>query len=203
MKIRAPYIPIEEIHRKADEFRKKYNGEKIPVDIFYIAEIELGIEVLPIQDLQKTLGIDTLITSSFETIYVDKDQYMNESQEVRLRFSIAHELGHFVLHREFHSMLNIADLEGYIKYMQDIPREEYFFLEQHANEFAGRLLVPVDRLHQKVVESRKRVPSELLKKEHNGLVISYMAREIAEEFSVSDDVIEKRINKEKLMEENG
>ena len=53
-------------------------------------------------------GMDAQITSDFSTIYVDQKSYENDTS--RFRFSLAHELGHFALHKQFYKDLKIREL---------------------------------------------------------------------------------------------
>lgn len=83
--------------------------------------------------------------------------------------------------------------------MRDMPEREYGFLEFHANEFAGRLLVPLPELAWEFEEALKDAESKGLRRhqlsdEHLGYLCSPLARR----FEVSAEVIEKRLLREKL-----
>ena len=65
----------------------------------------------------------------------------------RLRFSLAHEIGHLFLHRKAFEEANIGDVAHYLEWINDHNGRKYS-IEREANEFAGRLLVPVESLQQ-------------------------------------------------------
>ena len=65
----------------------------------------------------------------------------------RLRFSVAHEGGHYILHREIAASLSFKSFDDFTRWTRPRGGQKYS-LEQAANEFAGRLLVLVPRLEQ-------------------------------------------------------
>jgi Zn-dependent peptidase ImmA (M78 family) len=65
----------------------------------------------------------------------------------RLRFTVAHELGHWELHREYAARLTFASFEDFARHFKADDPSRYW-LEKEANEFAGQLLVPVERLRE-------------------------------------------------------
>jgi len=133
---KAPYIKIEEIRSIADEFRKKYwHSNSIPVDIFAILEFELDIEISTIPNLREAGDIDALLLANLKTIVVDQRDFLDERAQTRLRFSIAHEIGHLVLHSNIFSKINYSSLEDWIQFLQKIPDDQYTWIEQHAYEF--------------------------------------------------------------------
>ncbi|MBI5152405.1 ImmA/IrrE family metallo-endopeptidase [Candidatus Peregrinibacteria bacterium] len=200
MTIKVPYIRIEKIRQIADEFREKYSKNKIPVDILYIAEMDLGMEIRPVKSLRNEADTDAFISSDFKVIFVDNDELCDDKYESRLRFSIAHELAHFILHKDFFEKFKIGSLGGYLNFVEGFSDREYSFLELHAHEFAGRLLVPVDILRCKVSEWKNEIKNTAaLKFIDNSLFADYLAVPIAKDFGVSQEVIARRIEKEKLL----
>ena len=67
--------------------------------------------------------------------------------ETRQRFTIAHELGHFVLHRSLIGDGNVDDCayrsDGSVKNNRIGPRQE-----QEANQFAANLLMPMEGINK-------------------------------------------------------
>ena len=97
---KAPYIDQQEIWRQADAFRSRlWPSNEIPIGVLEIVEFELDLEVRPISKLKEDNDIDALLLGDWKTIVVDQAQYMDERYANRLRFSLAHELGHYVLHQ--------------------------------------------------------------------------------------------------------
>ena len=199
-KIIVPYLSTQDIRQKADKFRSDYWGSQIPVDILEIAEFEFDIEIRPIPNLKKLIDMDALISSNFEVLYVDNDQYINDNQINRLRFSVAHEIGHMILHKQYYESLGINSFEDYIKYTEELPEDQHSWLESHAYEFAGRLLVPYEELTQKIDEAKKMLEDAKINitAENEELIKDFITRKICYDFDVSSDVIYKRIVKEKI-----
>ena len=158
------------------------------------------LRIRPISRLKEDNDIDALLLGNWETIVVDQAEYMDDRYANRLRFSMAHELGHYVLHRAVFEQFPSGSVQEWIAFMRDIPEKEYSFLEYHAYEFAGRFLVPPEAL-------RREFEATLLWAEHNGMPrdqlqsdahLQYLAKPISRTFAVSSSVIERRLAKEKL-----
>ena len=111
-----------------------------------IIELKLKISLAPIPNLQNSFGIDAFIASSWRLVYVDEARYLDGRFQNRLRFSLAHEMGHFVLHRNIYNSFRIKELEDFYKFFEQIPQEQYNYLETQANKFANYLLVPREKL---------------------------------------------------------
>jgi hypothetical protein len=197
---KAPYISQQQCWAAADQFRQQYwPAGDIPVDVLAVAEFDLNLEIRTITGLKEDADVDALLLGDWKTLIVDHQQYMDDRFVNRLRFSIAHELGHFVLHKAVFDSIPRESAEEWISFMQEMPDKEYGLLEYHANEFAGRLLVPVDEL---CVQFEK----VLLEVERKGMTrgsltdahLSYLCIPLAKHFAVSQEVIERRLSKEKL-----
>src|SRR4030043_1179438 len=131
----VPFIGSYKIKQKADNFRNKIWGEKIPVKIETIIEIKLKIKIIPIPNLFKLCSVDSQISSDFSSIWVDQYSYLYDETN-RLYFSLAHELGHRVLHKDLFSSFNINSIEDVVAFIRDIPEKQYSFLETQDNKFA-------------------------------------------------------------------
>lgn len=199
-KINIPFLSDNEIRKKADDFRSEYWGLDIPIDILEIAEFDFDIEIRPIPNLKALIDMDALISSNFKILYVDNGQYLNDNQVNRLRFSVAHEIGHLILHRGYYESLEIDSFEDYPKYMEDLHQDQHSWLEFHANEFAGRLLVPYDILTEKVLVAKKQVDDAgmVITTENEDRVRDFISQKICVDFDVSGDVIYRRIIRERI-----
>jgi Zn-dependent peptidase ImmA (M78 family) len=111
---------------------RKYSITSPPVNLVDIADGEgLNISIAEFKegDVSGFIDLDQKI------IFVNK----NDSP-ARQRFTIAHELGHWVLHR---SKIE-ADRDIVVLYRKALEEGESDILEQEANCFAANLLVPSD-----------------------------------------------------------
>lgn len=198
---KAPFIEQQEIWRQADGFRSRvWPSNEIPIGVLEIVEFELDLEIRPISRLKEDNDIDALLLGDWKTIVVDQLQYMDERYANRLRFSMAHELGHYVLHQTVFQQMPRGSIQEWIEFMRDMPEKEYSFLEYHAYEFAGRFLVPPEAL-------RREFDAAILLAEQNGMPrsqlqgdahLQYLAKPVSRKFEVSSSVIERRLSKEKL-----
>lgn len=194
------------IRKKADEFRKQYWANKsIPVDILYIIEFDLKLDIIPINGLKKAGDIDSFLLGNLSGIADDSDEYMDDRYLNRIRFSVAHEIGHLILHRDIYKKCNLKelkDIQDWINFIENVPEEEYNWFEQQAYEFAGRLLVPIEDLINEVnkfnleIEKVKKIFPDI----DNNKIAEYIAPKIANKFQVSAEVISKRIIYEKILD---
>ncbi len=198
---KAPFITIEDIRKAVEQFRTQYWArDSIPVDIFEIVEFELGIEIRTILNLKEAGDVDALLLVDFKTIVVDQNDFLNERSQNRLRFSVAHEVGHFILHRDIFSRIEYSSIAELIDFFDKIPDEQYYWIEQHAYEFAGRLLVPREKLIEKLndaVALAKKMGFDAWDTSGDS-TRQYIAHGIARHFEVSGQVIEKRLIRENL-----
>jgi hypothetical protein len=198
---KAPYLKREDIWQKADQFRNQvWPSAKVPVDVMDVVEFELDMEIRAISSLRADDDVDALLLGDWRTIIVDRDLFMDDRYSNRLRFSIAHELGHYTLHREIFEQIPRSTVEEWICSMRDIPEKEYSFIEYHANEFAGRFMVPHEALVTELERSFAKAEQSGLPKSAltEDIHLSYLANGIAKQFALSSEVIERRLKNEGL-----
>lgn len=204
-----PSYRFETIRKKADQVRATYtkNKNSIPVDIDHIVEFGYRLEVRPLKNLKSSLDMEGMLSKDRKTIFVDSDTYTDDRFYARHRFTLAHEIGHYELHKEFYEQTQFETPEQWLELLQKIDPVDLEWCERHADEFAGRLLVPVEFLNAEIdrlrpdfdrldQESRSRglsYPEEIQKWK-----MVYVARKIAAKFEVSQKVIEIRIKTEKI-----
>src|SRR2546430_809327 len=125
MAYKAPYLPYDDLRRKAQAFLEKHNPHgTIPVAIEAIVEFDFGIDIVPTPGLQEAFEIVGYISKDLRSIYVD--QYVFEHREKRYRFSLAHELAHRILHADLFEQLSFSSVAEWKSVMQTaIPEREY------------------------------------------------------------------------------
>ncbi|MFH1890470.1 MAG: ImmA/IrrE family metallo-endopeptidase [Candidatus Kuenenbacteria bacterium] len=202
-KIQIPYIGNLVIKNKAETFRTKYWDKILPVDIEKIIDVNLKINIIPLPNLEKLCNTDALITSDWKSLYIDKDLFEDERRQNRLRFSLAHEIGHFVLHKSFYASLAINSFEDFYGFIELIPAEQYGYLETQANKFAGHLLAPrdllSDRLDNELKRANKRIKIDSLDKL---LLKSYIANSLSKKFGISQESMEIVLNEFDFFKDN-
>jgi hypothetical protein len=186
----------------ADEVRDKYWPEgTLPIDIETIVEFRLNLDIEPKHNLFSEIDMDAYLKRDLSGILVDYDFYMNEKFANRIRFSFAHELGHFFLHKDIYSQLALVSVDDWKNFIVNVPENEYRNFEWQANEFVGRLLVPHGELEtamEKVLEIIKdNNLAEFLKKDSDA-VLSSVSPALCRPFGVSTDVIGTRVKREGL-----
>jgi hypothetical protein len=198
--MKIEYKPNEELWAWADDFREMYApGVLPPIDVIYIAEIDMGLEIIPTPQLFSKIGMDAALAPDLGTVYVDEESYIKWEKgkhwvEKRLRFSFAHELGHRVLHGDQIQGGGFQTLDDFKRWVGSPVN--YDVAEYQANEFAGRLLVPIDLLNAEFDRCRQKAEEF----DPNWMGIAGMRERIAEQiaprFGVNSQVIEVRFDHE-------
>jgi Zn-dependent peptidase ImmA (M78 family) len=172
--------------------------DRVPVPIIEIVEMKLRIEPFPIQGLME-IDIDGFLTSDLKNICIDSEIYQNRRMESRLRFTYAHEVGHWVLHQKEIQACAFRNPIDWIHFREDFLEEDLNWFEYHAYEFAGRLLVPREKLVSEIDALRNKIRQyrSIIKDDVEGLVDA-ISRIICKKFQVSPAVIAKRIRIEKI-----
>lgn len=195
--IKVPFLDKEKIKARADAFRKKFWGDLLPIDIEKIIDIKFKIDIVPLPNLRKSCDTDAQISFDLKSIYIDYDMYRDERQQNRLRFSLAHEMGHYVLHRGIYGRFKLTNIYSFRQIiLEKISERQYGYLETQANKFASYLLVPRERLKiekNKLLKQLENDP-EFIKITDNKLQNSYLALPLSNIFGVSTEVIEIILN---------
>ena len=188
-----------DIRLAAEGFLKEHHAAlSIPVPIEKILEIKLGVEVRPLPGLYKIYARNGILLSSGRVIAVDNDDF--ESNQTRLRFTLAHELGHILLHKDHIDSVSLDDVAQAWKQYNGIAAETLGDMERDASYFAGHILVPQARLIGELGKARQRLLNV------HGLDITgkgrdvrdVVAKAIADAFDVSPNVVSRRLEEEGL-----
>lgn len=190
----VPFIHVNEIEQHVTLVLDKYWDNKLPIDIELICE-KMDINLIPIPGLKSLSSTDGFLPRSLNEIYWDPNVV-----EVRVRFTVAHELGHFILHKNLISDLNFSSIEEWKDFCSNIHSLERNKAESQANIFAAKILVPKDLLVQEIINMKSEI-STALKALHNNdseLLLEYVCIPIAKIFKVSEETIKYRILNEEI-----
>lgn len=197
MKLKIPYLTYSDIGVKAQAFLSQYHPTfDIPIPIEEIIDLKIGLNIFPFPRLFKDHGLNGFLSRDLTTINVDEYQFdqLNE----KYRFTLTHELGHYILHGSFYENLPIFETpHEYIEWRMSIPSEDMTWFETHSDWFAGQVLVPTNRLTetcQQVVAKHKGTFSKLETIPDD--IWSYISNEVATHFGVNSPVVEIRIKRE-------
>lgn len=186
----------------AEKIRKEHWPEgSLPINMEEIIEIKLGLTIEPMHGLFHQIDMDAYLKMDLGGIVIDYDCYMHGKFSNRLRFSLAHELGHYYLHKEIYYDLTFNSPEEWKKFVIYSPENEYANFEWQANEFAGRFLVPREALKARIAEVaeslRKNNMTDYLTVDPDA-VLSSVSPFLCKPFGVSEEVIERRVKREDL-----
>ena len=201
---------IEWVWQSVETFRAEYvKGEiaRLPIDVITLAELELKLDLIPFDDLRRRFQVDAALTADFSGIYIDAESYLlieaaPEWKLNRLRFSVAHELGHWAMHQDLFVRHGFKSPNEFVSWTQFCGGQKYE-IEQQANEFAGRFLVPITQLQsmydQIVVHFNASLPSDW---KQDPDLRRKAAERSAPTFGVHPQVIEARFSRESLWPES-
>jgi hypothetical protein len=121
-------------HELRDRYLTTYGGNEVPVPVESIAEDLLGLRIEE-RDLGECSG---MLIPSERLILVNTSEAMSgETPTRRHRFTIAHELGHWVCHAR-----DAEEAEPTYCRAKDISQDADRALEREANVFGAELLMP-------------------------------------------------------------
>jgi hypothetical protein len=188
------FIRYGEIGEKAGEFLKKHHPSlDLPIPIERIVEFGLGLDIVPMPNLYTDFRINGFLAFDCSAIYVDERQYSFYSE--KYRFTLAHEVGHLILHGGYYKDMSWKNMDEYIESIMNMDRERLDRFEVQSNLFAEQVLVPERELREVTREVIKRYSKELEKIDASERVIlPYISIIIAKTFEVSPAVIECCIN---------
>lgn len=186
-------LSMDDVRKAASKFLEEYNSDnELPVPIEEIAELKLGIFVLATPGIKKLIGIDGFISSDFSQITIDEFCFTKYPE--RTRFTIAHEIGHKVLHKDWYTKNGPTDFDNYHDFFSKISERDYRYMEIQAQTFAGLVLVPTELLKSEFKSKLGRVPInedvEILQPIFNDLLTT---------FKVSGEVLYRRMVKEGMV----
>jgi Zn-dependent peptidase ImmA (M78 family) len=150
----------------ASQIIDDHNVLKASVPIFDIVKA-MGLQLLEFNLGEETSGVLVIENGKGSIGYNPKDSF------VRRRFTVAHELGHYILHRDANELF--VDNFFLMKFRKNnsYTKEEYW-QEQQANAFAAALLMP-----------EKFIEAEIVREEYHGVDETELITKLARKFEVS------------------
>jgi Zn-dependent peptidase ImmA (M78 family) len=108
--MRAPKLSYEDIRRRADDFLLTHHPSHVlPIPIEDIIDLQLRVNIVPVPSLRQAFDIDAFTSSDCTEITVDEAIY--NKQPHRYRFSLAHEVGHILLHAAIYRLANFRSVD--------------------------------------------------------------------------------------------
>ena len=196
-----PDIPVysyEDLRSKADDFLKKHHPSgTVPVPIEEIVEFDFGINIVPVLGLQREFEVEGFLSGDLKDIYVD--EYVYTDRITRYRFTLAHEIGHIVLHRHLYDKHRFTSIHGWQEFINSMTEEQHSWLEYQGYAFAGLVLVPKEKLLPVRDRVDKKDGDKGISMEKNwDFAWELLTEHVAKAFLVSPDVVEKRVEKDEV-----
>lgn len=194
--MKEPGLTYQDVANATDNFLKTYHSSfKLPIPIEEIVELKMNIALVAVPGIKKLLGIDAFISSDFTQITVDENSLVKFTK--RTRFSIAHEIGHLILHKEWYQKYGPKNFEDYLTFYDRIDNDVYKFMEIQASTFAGLVLVPPNLLLNEFKIRIGKIPHL-----ETPEILIPIAQDLLEIFEVSGEVMFRRLQKEKIIKFN-
>lgn len=172
-----------EVRKRALEFCKENNIKTFPVEIIRICN-SIGLKVFEEYLDPDVSGMIIVDNEPWERYGTNKFIVVNLSELAsRRRFTIAHELAHYVLHNEGNTLYAHRDMVGNNELRSNI--------EQEANYFAANILMPEKLIKDKV--------SDIINESWGILPDFILIKEIADSFAVSEAAAEVRLRQLKMI----
>jgi Zn-dependent peptidase ImmA (M78 family) len=137
------------VNTEVTRILRQFEVKSPPVNVLNIAR-ELGLAVHFVRFSGKFNRVSGFYDATEHAIYVNAEEY-----PLRQTFTIAHELGHSLMHRDW------AQSTEYKLLMRDPDAHEVNPYEKEANVFAANLLVPRHILDQYVKDRTEQELSRL------------------------------------------
>jgi Zn-dependent peptidase ImmA (M78 family) len=194
------YIPYNKIAEEAVSFAIQYGiEEEIPVPIEEVVEFDLGFDIILTENMQRDFDVEGFTTFKDKSIYVDDFIYKN--RPYRYRFTLAHEVGHIVLHKSLLEGIELISVTQWEQFIDQVDIKDYNALEFQGYAFGGLVLVQPHKLKTLFEENIEYIKPLVDQARSEGLdreqyleyAINAMASILSPKFDVSNDVLSRRI----------
>lgn len=198
------FLQYSTIAEFAEKFLKSHNINTLPVPIEEVIDVEYGIDIIPTPGLLSLHSIDGFITHDFSRIYID--QFVQEQRPYRYRFTLAHEIGHYIMHKDYLDMVSLGSIDEWRQFIEEINPDDHSKMEYQGYSFAGLVLVPPNELAIQFNTFLPEVEPLIAEAKSEGIsrdnYLEYakdkLAALMAPVFQVSTDVIIRRIDFDRL-----
>lgn len=194
---RAPFYSREDLRDEAESFlAETHPSRSIPVPIELMVE-GLGIDIVPVPDLQASYDVVAYTTSDLKEIHVD--QYVYQHRPGRYRFSLAHEVGHIRLHGDLFQSVKFSSGEAWKAFIGSISDKDFGYLEYQANEFAGQVLMPTQEMLRDVEFCKETILEHMPDaREDRDAFRDFIGACLAKRFEVSHQTATIRMDRENV-----
>lgn len=147
--MQSPNLRLIDVVYAANKFLNTYHPFlSLPIPIEEIVEQKMDIALFAVPGIKLLIGVDAFISSDFTQITIDEDCFVKYPE--RTRFSIAHEIGHLILHKDWYEKYGPKNLDDYLSSHDRMDGQIYKYIEIQAQTFAGLVLVPKNLLFKEL-----------------------------------------------------
>jgi len=203
MPLNVPRYQKKDIIAFASDFYSQYN--RVAGNVYLVdeaIELGLGMDISPESGLYSKYDVDAFTTGDFRRIVID-DSLMGRSYG-RYRFTLAHEVGHYVLHKDILKTTDINTVNDWIEFHRSLNDADHKEMERQCDIFASHLLMPIAKINPFLDEKFTQMKTDIDHLRGCGVpmdgingIKSYMqnklAREISSSFDVSVEAAEIRV----------
>ena len=120
--------------------------------------------------------------------------------ETRYRFSLAHEVGHLLLHSDLYREVQLRSFEDWLSFQDTLDPDLRDSLEWQARSLAGRILVPTDPLAREAQAVLEAVKERLPKGVKTEMLFGRLAIPLGDTFNVHEEVVRIRLAGDRIGE---
>jgi len=193
-----PVLTWQQISATAQAFAEEHQlaNREIPLDVEEIAEFDLDIEIRTTIGILEECGVPAQIGPGDERPIISVDAEQWRLQTPFYRYSVAHEIGHYVLHKEWlESVWQLVDsIEVWKQVIASRSEDDYAWLEAQADEFASYLLAP-EKVFDPFLEAQLTRIADIVGTLQADDIIPYLANSVGGHFGMSNTAAQARIRK--------
>jgi len=201
---KCDWLDKESIWAAAEQARSKYWPENtLPIESEIVIQGRLGLEIVLKSGLFQVALSNAFLSFDRSKVVIDNYAYNCGRFDDKINFDLAHEVGHYLLHKEVYDYLRkkIKSLDDYIDFMNTTPDSAIRNYEFQASEFAGRFLVPIVELNREIeIRCDEVIENGQMEKyaQNPDAFLSVISPDIADIFDVTFTNIEERVKREAM-----
>ena len=192
------FIQPDDIETVAREARQRFGVGELPIDVEYVLDVKLGMDLVPVHGLRDRIsGGDAFAARDWSAIYYDPGPIAT-----RIRYSFAHELGHFLMHKDVIDALPVTEaIDDWAELYANLPADAVGSAETQANMFAAAFLMPEDdveagfraALQELEKQRRQAIDAGLPRRAYVPSILDRIATKLAPDFDVSLETMAYRL----------
>lgn len=189
--IAIPSISDKGIFEVAERFLAEHHPIGTPpIPIENMIEYGVNLTPIPLPELKSNFKVDGFISQDLKHIYVDNDLMARRCNLNRLRFTLAEEVSHYLLHSEWIAKQRALSLEEWKQYVRWLKVNDGP-LDTQARKCAAAILVPRRQLSSIWQRARHEASRKGIDLDEMGeFGIAELVEQVAKEFKVSTMVMD-------------